>query len=142
MAVSALRGLAVTPQNQVKIVQEGGLNPLVKLAGSTDVEIQREVGAALCNLSNSDDNKIEIAESGVIPALLYLSQSEDEEVSTHSCATLANLAEVVELHTHLIKEKGLDPILALSYVVFERSRELDVHSTTLLVLLYHSKFKS
>lgn len=42
-AAAALRGLAVTFSNKMKIVQEGALNPLAHLLLTQDVEILREV---------------------------------------------------------------------------------------------------
>ena len=51
-AAAALRGLAVNDDNN-RIVQEGGLEPLTLLLRSKDVEILREVVAALANLSLS-----------------------------------------------------------------------------------------
>ena len=50
----------------MKIVQEGGLEPLTQLMRSDDIEILREVAAALANLSLSDENKYEVAKSGAI----------------------------------------------------------------------------
>ena len=64
-------------QNKMKIVQEGGLEPLTQLMRSDDIEILREVAAALANLSLSDENKYEVAKSGAIAPLITHAQSED-----------------------------------------------------------------
>ncbi len=55
--MAALRGLSVNDANKMKIVQEGGLEPLTLLLRSMDIEIQREVCAALANLAYADENK-------------------------------------------------------------------------------------
>ena len=77
-------------------MQEGGLEPLTLLTTSEDVEILREVVAALCNLSLSDENKYEISKCGAIAPLVIHAQSEDMEVSRQSCGAIANLAEMNE----------------------------------------------
>ena len=66
------------------------------LTRSTDVEILREVLAAICNLSLSDENKYEIAKCGAVQPLVRHAQSEDMEVSRQACGALANLAEMNE----------------------------------------------
>ena len=49
--VQALRGLSTDAELRVQIVQRGALEPLLALTKSTDVEVQMEVLACLCNLS-------------------------------------------------------------------------------------------
>ena len=61
----------------MKIVQEGGLEPLALLTQSDDIEIQREVASCLCNLSLSDENRYELAKAGCVPPLIELARSED-----------------------------------------------------------------
>ena len=58
-------------------MQEGGLEPLTRLLASEDVEILREVCAALNNLSLGDENKFEIAKCGAVPPLITPSQNDD-----------------------------------------------------------------
>lgn len=82
--MAALRGLAVTHSNKMKIVQEGALTPLTHLLGSDDVEVLREVVACFCNLAVSDENKLEVVKAGAVPALIALSQSSDMVVASQS----------------------------------------------------------
>lgn len=57
----------------MKIVQEGGLEPLALLMVSEEIEVLREVTAALCNISLSDENKFEMAKAGILePLIKYL----------------------------------------------------------------------
>ena len=57
-----------------------------------DVEILREVCAALCNLSIGDENKFEVCKSGAVPALIILMLSEDMAIASQCAAYLTNLA--------------------------------------------------
>ena len=56
----------------MEIVQEGGLEPSTQLLSSENIEISREVFAALNNLIISDENKFEISKSGTIVSLIAL----------------------------------------------------------------------
>ena len=71
----------MTYANKMKIVQEGALEPLVRLLSSDDIDILREVCACLSNLALGDENKLEVVKSGAVPALISLSQSQDMQVS-------------------------------------------------------------
>jgi hypothetical protein len=57
-ALSALRALAISPENRPIIVREGVLDPLVLMSRSEEVEILREVAGALCCLSCMEENKV------------------------------------------------------------------------------------
>ena len=55
-AVAALRGLAVNPEVRLEITRAGALEPLILAAQTDNIEVQREVAAALANISL---NKVE-----------------------------------------------------------------------------------
>ena len=59
-ALSALRALAISPENRPIIVREGVLDPLVLMSRSEEVEILREVAGALCCLSCMEENKVPV----------------------------------------------------------------------------------
>jgi len=48
----------VNPQNEVQIVQEGGMRPLVALLRSSNDKVQRQAAGALANLSVHPKNKV------------------------------------------------------------------------------------
>ena len=106
-----MRGLAVTEPNRVKIVQEGGLEPLIKLLRvreEEDVALLREASAALCNLSLSEQNKYETAKAGSVAPLLLHAQAEDQELAFQACAALANLAEIQENQLRVASQNGVE----------------------------------
>ena len=53
----------------------GVLKALAVAGRSTDIEIQRETAACLCNLALSDENKLLIAQSDVLTPLVSVAQS-------------------------------------------------------------------
>ena len=95
-------------------MKEGVLDPLVLMARSDDIDIQREVAAALNNLSSVDENKVEIADRAISTIITLAVSSEDVEVEKQAVCTIANLVEMVELHDKLLEEHGLMPLIALS----------------------------
>eukprot|EP00940_MAST-03C_sp_MAST-3C-sp2_P002171 g2171.t1 len=113
-ALAALRGLAMNPDTRSLIVRAGVLDPLVLISCTEDEDLLEEVAGAFCTLSSIDSNKLEIADRS-ISTIVSLAMSDIPGVERMALCTLANLAEVVELHSHLIRENGLDPILALAY---------------------------
>ena len=80
MFIYAFRGIAITPENRAIIVREGIMDPLVLMARSDEIEIQREVAAALCNLSSMEENKVEITDRA-ISTIITLLLSGDAEVA-------------------------------------------------------------
>merc|ERR1719181_969800 len=73
LAIAALRRMCqLTVQNRGRIIRGGGLDPLAMAGRSTEVEVQREVAATLCNLSLSPEHKVEIANSGALEPLITL----------------------------------------------------------------------
>lgn len=115
---------SASDENKMKIVQEGGLEPLVQLLPSKDTEILREVTAALCNLSVSDENKFEICKSGAVPPLVFHMQSEDISIAAQAAACLANLCEIPENQVVVSREGGIRPaILSMRSRFVEVQRE-------------------
>ena len=99
-----MRRLA-NPDNRIMAIENGVLIPLATAGRSTDLEIQRETAACVCNLALSDENKLPIAQSDVLTPIVSLAQSPDIEVSRQACGALANIAEDVEAHPMLVYER-------------------------------------
>ena len=79
------------------LIREGVLEPMILAAiGNTnsDVEVQREAAATLCNLALDDGNKLEMLRRGVLTSLIKVAQTEDIQCRIYSVAALANLAEM------------------------------------------------
>lgn len=113
-AAAALRGLSATSGIDTKIVQEGGLEPLVNiLTSQVHNETLQEVTACLCNICLSDENKFKIVKSGAVAALIECMQSEDILVSVQSIACLASLAEIQENHDFLFNEGCIPPCVEI-----------------------------
>ena len=96
--------LAPTLRNRIKINEMGGVNPLLRLADSTNVEVQREVAACLRNLSLGEQVKVALVRAGCLKALIGFSHSGDVEVAHQACGVLANLAEVVENQSVMVED--------------------------------------
>ena len=95
-ACLAVRQLSLTPKCRFQFVEMKGLQPLLALADSDSIEVQRELAAALRNLSLSEQNKISIVREGGMDVLIKFAHSLDVEIAHQSCGVLANLAEALE----------------------------------------------
>jgi len=59
--LAALRGICISPQYRAQCVRMGVLDPLVLMARSEEIDILREVAAALNCLSCMEENKEEVS---------------------------------------------------------------------------------
>ena len=112
-SLAALRGLCISPMYRPLVVREGILDPLVLMARTEEIEVLREVAAALNCLSSVEENKMEICDRS-ISTIIAMLLSGDTEVERHACCNIANLMEMAELHGRLLEERGLAPLVALA----------------------------
>eukprot|EP00753_Platysulcus_tardus_P011177 PLAT3273.9.p1 GENE.PLAT3273.9~~PLAT3273.9.p1 ORF type:complete len:3983 (+),score=2360.32 PLAT3273.9:40-11988(+) len=99
-ATSALRGLAVDEALREEIIRAGALPPLLSLSGSKSPELQREVLAALCNLSltgciGADPGRF--VGAIVIDTLIRYLTTPDNTYRLFGAITLGNAAASAEL---------------------------------------------
>ena len=79
-ATQILTTLALNDQNKVRIVAEGGLEPLIRLTKEAVIECQRDATHTLCRLATHAQNKMKMVEQGVLPRLVELAQAESNEI--------------------------------------------------------------
>ena len=89
-SVSSGAAASLTPKCRFQFVEMKGLQPLLALADSDSIEVQRELAAALRNLSLSEQNKISIVREGGMDVLIKFAHSLDVEIAHQSCGVLAN----------------------------------------------------
>ena len=76
LAAARVENLSVTPENEVHIVREIGIPPLVSLLRSPHVRIQDHVLVTLQNICHfNPDNKPKMLRDGVMQALISLCSS-------------------------------------------------------------------
>jgi hypothetical protein len=112
-AVQALADLSAHPQNQLKIVEGGGVRALVKLAQSDQpLEVQNCAAAALANLALDDRNQPTLLKEKVCPLFCkLLGTKRTPVVQEQACRAIANLCyqsnEVeLEVFLHVISFSG------------------------------------
>lgn len=92
----------------------GGLQLLVPLAKSPDIEVQRLAAHALANLSVNPTNQELMAREGGIRMLIPLLKSEHELVQRQSAKALANLAVNANNKTVIAAEGGISALVVLA----------------------------
>lgn len=121
LGLAALRRMADSEENWPKLIQAGMLDSLANSGGSTELEIVREVAAALCSLSLSHPHRVEIAYK-CIRCMIQLSTSNNLDVARQSVGALANLAEDVDTHEYIARAGGSSCLVSL-----ERHESIDIH---------------
>jgi hypothetical protein len=120
LSLAALRRLADCDENWPRLIQHGVLDSLSSGGYSTEVEIQREVAAAICSLSLSEPHRLEIAYK-CVQTIIHLSMTGDGEVARQAVGSIANLAEDVDTHEYIAKGGGGKCLIAL-----EAHKSLDI----------------
>jgi vacuolar protein 8 len=82
---------ATIAENKVKIVELGGLIPLIKQMNSANVEVQCNAVGCITNLATHEDNKAKIAKSGALGPLTRLARSKDMRVQRNATGALLNM---------------------------------------------------
>ncbi|KAJ5265856.1 hypothetical protein N7505_004905 [Penicillium chrysogenum] len=91
-AVGCITNLATHEENKAKIARSGALGPLIRLAKSKDMRVQRNATGALLNMTHSDDNRQQLVNAGAIPVLVHLLSSPDVDVQYYCTTALSNIA--------------------------------------------------
>lgn len=79
-------------ENQELMAEEGGIDMLVAMLGSTHPHLQRQASKALANLGVNAKNKKRISKVGGVAPLVKLAGSNKPGVAVEAIAALANLA--------------------------------------------------
>ena len=114
-AVGCITNLATHEDNKAKIARSGALGPLIRLAKSRDMRVQRNATGALLNMTHSgknlppppplwmvhgrltgtrrpDDNRQQLVNAGAVPVLVQLLSSPDVDVQYYCTTALSNIA--------------------------------------------------
>jgi vacuolar protein 8 len=106
-ATGTVWNLSTHPENELKIVQEGALPPLIKLLRSRDVLIARQACGALRNVSVNDEAREDIVDEGGLSAVIHLLKSTDAGTLEHASVLLRNLSVPTNNKDKIAKEGGL-----------------------------------
>jgi hypothetical protein len=113
-AVTAIRGLSVVDKMRVVIVENGGVEPLLELTHTDDVELQREVLQTLCNLSLSGCigtmHKDFMGKINITALITFLCAA-DTTYRLFGAVTLGNVASATEEHDEIIEGGALAPLM-------------------------------
>jgi hypothetical protein len=115
--VGALRGLSCDEDIRALIVRRGGLEPLLRLAKSDDVEVQMETLATLCNLSLCGcigDNPLQFLKAVDINALVSFLCSADATYRLFGAVTLGNIASDLTLQEGVVSGGALEPLVTVA----------------------------
>ncbi|XP_068861858.1 armadillo repeat-containing protein 3 isoform X8 [Aphelocoma coerulescens] len=129
-ATLCLAHMAVEYTTKVKIFEQGGLEPLIRLLGSPDPDVKKNSVECLYLLVQDFQNRAAVRELNVIPPLLGLLESEYPVIQLLALQTLEVISKDRETRIILGENKGLDFLLN----ILENNELSDLHIETLAVL--------
>ncbi|NXB38285.1 ARMC3 protein, partial [Eulacestoma nigropectus] len=129
-ATLCLAHMAVEYTTKVKIFEQGGLEPLIRLLGSPDPDVKKNSVECIYLLVQDFQNRAAVRELNVIPPLLGLLESEYPVIQLLALQTLEVITKDKETRIILGENKGLDFLLN----ILENNELSDLHVETLAVL--------
>ncbi|XP_027514478.1 armadillo repeat-containing protein 3 isoform X1 [Corapipo altera] len=129
-ATLCLAHMAVECTTKVKIFEQGGLEPLIRLLGSPDPDVQKNSLECIYLLVQDFQNRAAVSELNVIPPLLELLESEYPVIQLLALQTLEVISKDREARIILGDKNGLDCLLK----ILETDELSDLHIKTLAVL--------
>ncbi|KAM7071251.1 armadillo repeat-containing protein 3 [Acridotheres tristis] len=129
-ATLCLAYMAVEYTTKVKIFEQGGLEPLIRLLGSPDPDVKKNSLECIYLLVQDFQNRAAVRELNVIPPLLGLLESEYPVIQSLALQTLELISKDRETRILLGQNKGLDCLLN----ILENNELRDLHIETLAVL--------
>ncbi|XP_059725760.1 armadillo repeat-containing protein 3 [Haemorhous mexicanus] len=129
-ATLCLAYMAVDYTTKVKIFEQGGLEPLIRLLDSPDPDVTKNSLECIYLLVQDFQNRAAVRELNVIPPLLGLLESEYPVIQSLALQTLEVISKDRETRILLEENKGLDCLLN----ILENNELSDLHIETLAVL--------
>ncbi|NXC29659.1 ARMC3 protein, partial [Campylorhamphus procurvoides] len=129
-ATLCLAHMAVEYTTKVKIFEQGGVEPLIRLLGSPDPDVQKNSLECIYLLVQDFQNHAAVCELNVIPPLLKLLESEYPVIQLLALQTLEVISKDRETRIILGENNGLDCLLK----ILETNELSDLHVETLAVL--------
>ena len=97
----------------MRIVEAGGLPPLVECLHSDEEMVLREAARAVGNLSANCDFGRVFFKLGVVPLLLRMARSDDVASQRMGCFALSNVATNVRNQAAMIDQGVIDPLVEI-----------------------------
>ncbi|KAM4684586.1 armadillo repeat-containing protein 3 [Amazona ochrocephala] len=129
-ATLCLAYLAVEYTTKVQIFERGGLEPLIRLLGSPDPDVQKNSVECIYLLVQDFQSRAAVHELNIIPPLLELLKSEYPVIQLLALKTLEVISKDGETRIMLGENKGLDCLLT----ILETDEFSDLHVEALAVL--------
>ncbi|XP_061852853.1 armadillo repeat-containing protein 3 isoform X2 [Colius striatus] len=129
-ATLCLAHMAVEYTSKVRIFEQGGLEPLIRLLGSPDPDVKKNSVECIYLLVQDFQSRAAVRALNVIPPLLELLKSEYPVIQLLALKTLEVISKDRESRIILGENKGLDCLLK----ILETNEVSDLHVEALAVL--------
>lgn len=106
----SLGNIASSVDMQESILDGGILNPLIHVANTADLETQRCIAYALCNLCRVERNRLSIVREGGLIPIFSLAYSDDECDVLTAVSTIRGLSNTSTIRHIVVTNGGLEPL--------------------------------
>ena len=106
----SIGNIASDPGLQVPVIRGGALNPLIDVANTVDLESERCIAYALCNLCTEEANRVNVLNEGGLTPILSLACSDDTRNVLAVLTTIRGFASCHEIRRSIVVNGGLEPL--------------------------------
>lgn len=112
-AANVVLNICYERENVQRIIDGGGVPPLVRLLASDNPELQANAAGAIQSICFQAEGRTYVRELGAIPAVLPLLSSESLKVQTRAVGAVHNISSEPEAIRVIRKLSGIEPLVAL-----------------------------
>lgn len=113
-AAMALGNLAAEPDNHDEIIKLDGIDALVTLLKTCDIESGRYAAFALSNIAANANYRDDIVSSGALPALVAVACCEDFNVQRQSLSCIRGLCITPAYRVRTVRAGFMDPLVLMA----------------------------
>ncbi|KAL3905921.1 MAG: hypothetical protein SGPRY_010741 [Prymnesium sp.] len=112
-AANVVLNICYERENVQRILQAGGVPPLVELLCSKDAELQANAAGAIQSICFQPEGRTYVRELGAIPSVLPLLTSDSLKVQTRAVGAIHNISSEPEAIRVIRRLQGIDPLVNL-----------------------------
>ncbi len=129
----SIGNIASSVQLQKPLLEGGSLNPLIEMANIADLETQRCIAYALCNLCAEESNRVLIVQEGGLIPLFSLACSEDENDILTAVSAIRGLANSTVIQREIVAAGGLEPLFTV--LILNQNKNCAVEAVSAIATL-------
>ena len=112
-AANVVLNVCYERENVARIINAGGVPPLIKLLASTELDLQANAAGAIQSICFQTEGRSYVREMGAIPAVLPLLSSSSLKVQTRAVGAVHNISSEPDAIRLIRRLDGIGPLVVL-----------------------------